>query len=46
MKQKWVGQKEESNGKDKDKSAGKGGQKIYYMSFVRAKGAVYAQERA
>ncbi len=41
-----VGQKEGYNGKDKDKSAGKGGQKIYYMSLVRAKGTVFAEERA
>jgi hypothetical protein len=39
-------QKEGSNGQDKDKSACKGGQKIYHMSLMRAKGAVSAQEGA
>jgi hypothetical protein len=37
-----VGQKEESNGKDKNSSACKGGQKIYRMPVVRAKGTVFA----
>jgi len=41
-----VGQKEESNGQNKDKSTYKGGQKIYYMSLMRAKGTIFAQERA
>ncbi len=41
-----VGQKEESNGQNKDKSTYKGGQKICYMSLMRAKGAIFAQERA
>jgi hypothetical protein len=41
-----VGQKEGRYGKDKNKSAGKGGQKIYYMSLMRAKGTIFAQERA
>jgi hypothetical protein len=41
-----VGQKEGSNGKDKDSSACKGGQKIYYMPLMRAKGTIFAQKRA
>jgi hypothetical protein len=46
MKGIWVGQKEGRYGKDKNKSAGKGGQEIYHMPMVRGKGAVFAQERA
>ncbi len=41
-----VGQKEGYNGKDKDKSTYKGGQKIYYMPLMRGKGAVFAPEGA
>jgi hypothetical protein len=41
-----VGQKGKGNGQDKDKSAYKGGQKIYYMPLVRAKGTIFAQEGA
>jgi hypothetical protein len=46
MNRDMVGQKEEGNGEDKDKSTYKGGQKIYYMSLMRAKGTIFAQERA
>jgi hypothetical protein len=40
-----VRQKEGSNGKDKDNSAYKGGQEIYRMPLVRAKGTIFAQGR-
>jgi hypothetical protein len=41
-----LGGKEEGNGQVKDNTAGKGGQKIYRMPPVRAKGAIFAQESA